>query len=226
MIVRMGILSKIEGLSMKEFKQHWIKIHGEIGSQLPNLKGYYQNHVTNSEQLGIEYKRGSNRVDGISQLWFDNEDEMKESFESEIGQKLKNDEQYFIEEVNVVTAIQNTVIPVSDEPLIKRMSILKRHPNVDVKKFREEWKEKHARLIKQMPYVKGYVQNIIVEDKQSTERKDAIDGIVELWFKNIEELEAAFGSPNGKEAMEHSGTFIEEITTYLVKDHVIVSRDD
>src|SRR5699024_1817188 len=198
----------------------WIGTHGKIGGKLPALKGYYQNHVSNSEQLGINYKRGLNKIDGISQLWFEDLESMQNSFQSDIGQELKSDEKNFIESVDVVTAKQNTVIPVHEGKVIKRMSILKRNPEIDIKTFQHEWEGQHAELIKRMPYVKGYKQNVIFNDnlQKSTSsinyNKNKIDGIVELWFENIEQLKSAFASSEGKKAMSHSETFIKEITTY------------
>src|SRR5699024_8417238 len=94
--------------------------------------------------------------------------------------------------------------------------------------FQHEWEGQHAELIKRMPYVKGYKQNVIFNDnlQKSTSsinyNKNKIDGIVELWFENIEQLKSAFASSEGKKAMSHSETFIKEITTYLVEDYPII----
>src|SRR5699024_8046909 len=127
MFVRMGLLSKKENLAQETFRDYWINTHGDIGKRLPGLTGYHQNHIINSEQLGINYKRGPEKFDGISQLWFDdNLNSMKESFQSNIGKKLKADEVNFLDNVKIVTAKQNPVIPVRKNNLIKRMSILKK----------------------------------------------------------------------------------------------------
>lgn len=227
MIVRMGILCKPENITSEDFRKYWLEVHGPIASKIPELRRYHQNHVINSDQLGINYTRGSQTVDGFSQLWFDNLASMKRSSTPNVIKMLSKDEKRFIGNMQLILAEQNVVIPVSnDEPLIKRMSLLKRRPDIDIEVFKNEWAEVHSELLKAMPGVKGYTQNLVID--RSTNRGPAayedipIDGIVELWFKNTESLKASFASTAGKKAMEHAEKFISEITTFIVETHKIV----
>jgi hypothetical protein len=49
-----------------------------------------------------------------------------------------------------------------------------------------------------------------------------VDGIVELWFRDAEDLESGFRSACGKTLMTHAEEFIAEISTFLVDEHQIV----
>lgn len=227
MVVRMGILQKKKNITIEEFHNYWVEKHGSIASQIPRLRKYHQNHVTSSEQLGIDYTRGSQAVDGFSQLWFDDLASMKHSFNSDITKVLSKDEEQFIGKMQLIIVEQNVVIPVSnDESLLKRMSLLKRRPDVDIEVFKSEWAEVHAELLKAMPDVKGYTQNLVIDrniNRSPAGYEDVpIDGVVELWFEDTNSLKAAFASEAGKKAMEHAKTFIEEITTFIVDTHEIV----
>lgn len=107
------------------------------------------------------------------------------------------------------------------------MSFLRRRPDVDEATFEREWRIEHARLVKLMPGVEGYRQNLIVE-RQVVKGTPCgydelpIDGIVELWFSDTDSLNVAFASPQGVETMAHAKTFIDEITTFLVETRRIV----
>jgi uncharacterized protein (TIGR02118 family) len=227
MIVRIGLLKKKPQWSTAEFRSHWLNKHGPLAAQLSGLRHYEQNHVIDQQQRGISYQRGPEQLDGFSMLWFDSEDAMRAAVDTDIGRELIADENHFIGNLRVVTIDQVEVIPpAADRPLIKRMSLLRRRPDVSPEQFRHEWRIEHARLVRATGGVFGYRQNLIVE-RQAPKGTPVgyyglpIDGIVELWFETAESLDAAFASAEGRTLMAHARVFIAEITTFLVEPHVI-----
>ncbi|MEY8757844.1 EthD family reductase [Peribacillus frigoritolerans] len=228
MIVRMGILRKAEKLNSEEFRKHWLEVHGPIAAKIPELQRYQQNHVIDSEQLGINFPRSSLSVHGFSQLWFDDLSSMKRSFTADTVNTLAKDEQNFIGGMQLISLKPNEVIPVAnDKPLIKRMSLLKRRSDIDIETFEREWAEVHSQLVKAMPGVAGYKQNYVLEqdierDRSVNYEDESIDGVVELWFQDTKSLESAFASEAGQKTMAHARTFIGEITTFIVQTHQIV----
>jgi len=119
-------------------------------------------------------------------------------------------------------------VPVTKgERLIKRMSTLKRRPDVSAEKFQREWFDVHSELVKRLPEVKGYTQNLIFDRSHGRGRpitydEFPVDGIVELWFRDADDLESGFRSASGKTLMTHAEEFIAEISTFLVESHEIV----
>jgi uncharacterized protein (TIGR02118 family) len=227
-IVRSGLIKKKPEWTGEDFRRYWRENHSELARKLPGLRRYQQNHVVDSVQRGITYPRGSEQLDGISMLWFDSEQAMREAIAADAGRALIADENHFMGDLRIVALDQVEVIPpATDRPLIKRMSLLKRLPDVSPERFKHEWRVEHARLVKRVDGVRGYRQNLIVAREAPKGMRVGydglpIDGIVELWFDDAEKLNAAFASPQGITLMTHAREFIAEITTILVETHIVV----
>ena len=228
MIVRMGLLRKHPDFSMDAFRKHWRESHGPLAAKLPGLRRYHQNHVIDREQRGVDFARCRDDFDGFSALWFDDMPSMSAAFETELVRQLGEDESQFIGELELITAIQHVVVPKpAGVPLLKRMSTLKRRPDVDAEAFKSEWFDVHSFLVKRLPQVKGYTQNLIFDrshgrGRPATYDELPIDGIVELWFEDVDSLNAAFASDAGRTLMTHATEFIAEISTFLVEVEEVV----
>jgi uncharacterized protein (TIGR02118 family) len=227
MIVRMGLLQKRSEIGSQDFRRHWRESHGPLAAKLPGLRRYHQNHVVDREQRGITYARGGLDFDGFSELWFDDLPSMQAAFATEQVKELGEDESRFIGELKLITAVQHVVIPKpAGVPLIKRMSTLRRRADVNAEKFAAEWFDVHSVLVKRLPQVKGYTQNLIFDrshgrGKPARYEELPIDGIVELWFTDVNSLNAGFASDAGKTLMTHATEFIAEISTFLVETHEV-----
>jgi uncharacterized protein (TIGR02118 family) len=223
----MGLLKRNSKLPRQSFRDHWRGIHGPLAARLPGLRRYHQNHVVDSQQRGIEYPRGPLEIDGFSELWFDDDESMQRAIKSEAMDALAADEAKLLDDIYVIAAEQHVVVPTPPGVrLIKRMSTLKRREDVSEAQFRHEWFEVHSLLVKRLPQVKGYTQNLITQRshrRTATTREELpIDGIVELWFDDVASLEAGFRSPAGTTLMTHAREFIAEISTFLVEVHEVV----
>jgi uncharacterized protein (TIGR02118 family) len=224
----MGLLQKRADIDQQEFRTHWRTGHGALAAKLPGLRRYHQNHIVDRTQRGITYARDGLDFDGFSELWFDDVPAMQAAFASDEVKALAADEDRFISDLKLISAVQHVVIPTpTDVPLIKRMTTLKRRPDVSAEKFQEEWFDVHSVLVKRLPQVKGYTQNLIFDrshgrGKPATYNELPIDGIVELWFTDTDELNQGFGSDAGKTLMTHATEFIAAMSTFLVETHKVV----
>ena len=66
MVKAIFIVSKLPGLTLNEFSDHWQNEHGAIAARLPGLRRYVQNHA-----VPEAYISGNQTHDGWSELWFD-----------------------------------------------------------------------------------------------------------------------------------------------------------
>jgi len=92
--------------------------------------------------------------------------------------------------------------------------------------FRREWRI-HGDFVRKMPGVSAYRQNVVVvREREKGKPCDydtlPIDGIVELWFKDEQTLQDAFGSAAGQTTMAHAKTFLGDITAFLVAERRVV----
>ena len=79
MIIRSGLIENLPHVAKDVFEKHWRDVHGPLAVKLPRLKGYVQNHVVEQR----DGPRGAlHRIDGISQLWFDDVDAMVKGMSS------------------------------------------------------------------------------------------------------------------------------------------------
>ena len=110
-------------------------------------------------------------------------------------------------------------IPPPEEPVsLKRMSLLERASSLPPEKFREVWFSTHGpRVAAQAGALLGYCQNHVVRCCLSAPH---CDGMTELWFADEASMfEALPPSPVRSDApTAHAGTFIDRITTFLVKE--------
>lgn len=231
MTVRMGLIRKKQDWSFDDFNNYWRDHHGALAARAPRLREYWQNPVTDRLQRGIEFARGPWDFDGFSQLWFEDAKQADHAFgNGEIAAELIADEQHFLGGLHIVTAEPSVVIalPAEDERrrLLKRISIIKRKPDMSEEDFKREWRF-HGDLVRKMPGVSAYRQNVVVARERRkgvpcSYEELPIDGIVELWFKDAQTLDAAFASPDGQATMAHAKSFLHEITAFVVAERRVV----
>ncbi|WP_114947682.1 EthD domain-containing protein [Microvirga calopogonii] len=229
MIVRMGLLTRKPGSSIEDFRSHWRDVHGPLAARLPGLRRYHQNHVVDSRQLAIDHARGTWSIDGISELWFDSIDDMHRAISSDAYREVAQDHVRFVGNTGLITAEQNVVVPLDAAagPLVKRMSILTRKRGLTSEQFKSEWWGFHADAVKKFPNLMGYTQNFVTDrsaglGKPASDEELPIDGMVEMWFRSVADIEAAFRSSAANVSQTHALSFIEEITTFLVETHEVV----
>src|ERR1700722_14485314 len=111
MIVRMGLIERLPSLSPEAFSAHWRGPHGTAASRMPNLRRYEQNHVVDDSQLGLAYPRGPWKLDGFSQLWFDDLAAMRTAISSAAYAGVATDTPTVMTMPGIIAAEPNVVQP-------------------------------------------------------------------------------------------------------------------
>lgn len=95
--------------------------------------------------------------------------------------------------------------------MVKMIFAIRRLPHLSAEEFHHYWRTNHAKLAqKNLPILraKRYVQTHTLDTpfnevlRASRGGGEPYDGIVELWWDSAEDLEAAFGTPEGAKASE------------------------
>jgi len=79
--------------------------------------------------------------------------------------------------------------------MLKFMVVLYRRPDLTPAQFRRHLREVHAPLARNLPGLRNYVQNHVVDDPKR--ESPGWDAIVELYFEDWAAMEAAWDSPQG-----------------------------
>ncbi len=75
--------------------------------------------------------------------------------------------------------------------MIKRVSLVRRHPELSREDFLEHWMGPHADIVSRLPGVRG-LRFGVVEEWSPAEA--AWDGVGEVWFDSVEAALTAFGT--------------------------------
>jgi len=95
--------------------------------------------------------------------------------------------------------------------MTKMVFVIRRLPHMSLEEFQSYWREKHGPLAqKNLPKMrcKRYIQTHTLDTpfneilKESRGGMEPYDGVVELWWDSIEELESAYATPEGAQAAE------------------------
>ncbi|MDP6708148.1 MAG: EthD family reductase [Alphaproteobacteria bacterium] len=111
--------------------------------------------------------------------------------------------------------------------MIKRISMLTRKPGMSREEFNDYWLKVHGPFVEKLPGVIRYIQNHIVDDAHRHDLPSggqAVDGFVEFWFEDVRSMDAAFATPQAKEAFADGAKFIESVTTFVIDEHVVIDN--
>ena len=88
---RMTLLAKREDMRIETFRSHWSGRHAQLALSLPGVCKYTQNRVE-SELLSLPHT-GAFHVNGIVELFFTDEDAMKQAWNSDTGSRIIPDDE-------------------------------------------------------------------------------------------------------------------------------------
>jgi uncharacterized protein (TIGR02118 family) len=97
-LIRSGLIQNFDHVDVQAFSIHWLEVHGPLAAKLPNLRGYVQNHIV---ARGDTPPSQLHRIDGISQLWFEDVDAMNVGMESPENQACIEDVSGFLSRVTL-----------------------------------------------------------------------------------------------------------------------------
>lgn len=107
--------------------------------------------------------------------------------------------------------------------MVKLVAFLKRKPGIRREQFARRWIESHAKMASQLPGLRAYRINIATDRQpDGTGPEPIYDGTAELWWDNIEAMEAAFATDLGQRAGADADEFAAVRVHLYTTEHVIV----
>jgi uncharacterized protein (TIGR02118 family) len=103
--------------------------------------------------------------------------------------------------------------------MLKFMVLICRRPDLTREQFRRHLQEVHGPLAKNLPGLRKYVQNFVLDDPRR--KSPGWDAVVELYFDDRASMEAAWASPQGAASDEDLPAFADLTrTTWSAVDEV------
>lgn len=123
--------------------------------------------------------------------------------------------------------------------MMKLVFCLRRLPNLSRDEFQRYWREQHAPLVRRHAAalrIERYVQLHSLPDDEATNQAlrgsrggpDPYDGVAELWWKSLDELQAATATETGQaasvELLEDEKRFIDLARSplWIAGEHVVI----
>ncbi|HEU5415024.1 MAG TPA: EthD domain-containing protein [Candidatus Angelobacter sp.] len=109
--------------------------------------------------------------------------------------------------------------------MIKLVYCISRKPGLTDQEFVDYWKNVHAPIGARIPGVRRFVQSRRLSIPGDISAGD-FDGMVELWFDNVEALLAARRSPEWKASTEDEANFIDhsKVAYFISEEHIVLDK--
>jgi uncharacterized protein (TIGR02118 family) len=221
-VIRMGMIKRLDTLTLEQFSAHWAGPHGQLALGLPNLRRYHQNHV--SRRFGVGDRPDRWALDGLSELWFDDIETMMSSVTSSNYSALGADTPTVMSMPGLVAGVAETVREGTGPA--KAMIVLGRDDGIEPGHFRAEW-EQRRKAIADVEGLAG-CNAIHITHRESvpgvlTDHAGLpVDMVLELWFGSNTALSSALSGPLAA-ALTSGSPFIGDASAYQMNTHVIAA---
>jgi uncharacterized protein (TIGR02118 family) len=109
MIKSLTLLTRKAGLTHEQFMRHWVEIHAPLALKVPGIRRYVQTHLL-EERKRPDIPSSDIEIDGIAELWYDDQDSMRKALASPEGKALYADGALFIGRVKTFTTEERQII--------------------------------------------------------------------------------------------------------------------
>jgi uncharacterized protein (TIGR02118 family) len=109
MIKSLTLLTRKAGLTHEQFMRHWVEIHAPLALKVPGIRRYVQTHLL-EERKRPDIPSSDVEIDGIAEIWYDDQEAMQRAIASPEGKALYADGALFIGRVKTFTTQELVVI--------------------------------------------------------------------------------------------------------------------
>jgi uncharacterized protein (TIGR02118 family) len=110
MIKIVGLLTRRPEFSHVQFVRHWLEIHGPLAHAVPGVRRYVQSHII-ATRTRRDIPETDVDVDGIAELWYDDEAALERAAASSQMKRLTDDGALFIGRIKSYIVEERQIIP-------------------------------------------------------------------------------------------------------------------
>jgi uncharacterized protein (TIGR02118 family) len=183
MVKTFNFFKRKPGRSVDDFQNYWLNEHAAIIRAIPELRKYVA-----SITLPSAYRNREPLYDGVSEVWFDDEDAMRRN-DTPPRRAAHEDDAKFVDMSKATAIVTDEIIQKQGTPgdgAVKMFSMLTRKPATDLAAFQAYWRAHHGPLAAKIPQVRRYVQCHVRSSAYTDGRAPRYDGVAELWFDDFQ----------------------------------------
>ncbi len=110
MIKLVSLLTRRPELTHEQFVRHWRDIHGPLALAVPGVRRYVQSHIRGT-RTRADIPETAVEIDGIAELWYDDEAALAASAASPEARALYADGALFIGRIKTYLIDEQVIIP-------------------------------------------------------------------------------------------------------------------
>jgi hypothetical protein len=197
------------GLSLEDFREHWLNNHGPLIASLPD----FRRHIIRYEQncrVDSDYERdragASEGFDGVTVQWFESRrDFYAFAMEPSYKDTIFVDEERFLDRSAISFLLcHEPEVVFDDEPAraraeVKLIAMLQRLPEQSRDDFRQHWSSHHAAIFRDTPelsrHVVAYHQHRRLDKDYERDAGGGFDGVAEQWYASKSDFDAFIREP-------------------------------
>jgi uncharacterized protein (TIGR02118 family) len=209
MIKKIGLVKKRQDLTRQQFKEYWLNNHSKLEKESA------QNNPV--RRIVASFVVGENPApfDGMVELYWDNEEDMKAQAAGGQGKIMAADEKNFCDQSAApVFVVAEEYVMAEKSPRqykeggFKKVGFVKKRQGLTRQQFKEYWLNNHSKLEKESAQnnpVRRIVASFVVGEGPAP-----FDGMVELYWATEEEMKAQAAGPQGKIMAEDEKNFCDQ----------------
>ena len=181
MIAAISFIRRKPDADIESYRKHWLNVHGPLAAALPGVRSYVQSHVQH-DAPGTNDLARSLRIDGLAEIWFDDEEARQACYDSEQEVVCDRDSLLWIgASARVVTEFR-TLVPLARKPSgVKQIVLFLKSPDsaVRMKQALAELQE-----LRGANGVEGVMEhNVIKQGATPNFKRDRVDVDVEAIYE-------------------------------------------
>jgi uncharacterized protein (TIGR02118 family) len=110
MIKVLALLTRRPELTHAQFVKHWLEVHGPLAHAVPGVRRYVQSHIVRT-RTRPDIPETDVEVDGIAELWYDDEAAMQRAVASPEMKRLTDDGAMIIGRIKTYIIDEKQIIP-------------------------------------------------------------------------------------------------------------------
>jgi uncharacterized protein (TIGR02118 family) len=99
--------------------------------------------------------------------------------------------------------------------MVKAISLLTKADDLSHEEFKSYWENTHIPIVKEMPRLQRYLVSMRIDAEEG-----AYDGVAELYFDTVDDMEYAFSSPEGQRAVKDGEKFTSNVDRVITEERI------